>query len=257
MADVDPTLSDMQRAVTNAFGAHWKLFLFQGVVMVILGVLAICAPVAASIAVAIYVGWLLLISGVIGLIADRLNPPRPRLSLEPDYCGALGGDRRTAGADARSGCDIAHRRAHRVLHRRGRVSDLGRDRLPSRAGRDMGLDAVERSRRPGIGSDHHRGLAGNCDLGAWTTGGSQPAHVGLGGGGGGPWRTPDGRSHRSHAGVAAPQSPVASSIVGRLHDDSFMRIATWARRAPAAIIFHPPLVKRLPNCPRADTKAYA
>jgi uncharacterized membrane protein HdeD (DUF308 family) len=69
MADVDPTLSDMQRAVTNAFGAHWKLFLFQGAVMVILGVLAICAPVAASIAVAIYVGWLLLISGVIGLIA--------------------------------------------------------------------------------------------------------------------------------------------------------------------------------------------
>jgi len=69
MPDVDPTLSDMQRAVTNAFGAHWKLFLFQGVVMVILGVLAICAPVAASIAVAFYVGWLLLISGVIGLIA--------------------------------------------------------------------------------------------------------------------------------------------------------------------------------------------
>jgi len=69
MADVDPTLNDMQRAVTNAFGAHWKLFLFQGAVMVILGVLAICAPVAASIAVAIYVGWLLLISGVIGLIA--------------------------------------------------------------------------------------------------------------------------------------------------------------------------------------------
>jgi uncharacterized membrane protein HdeD (DUF308 family) len=69
MADLDPTLSDMQRAVTNAFGAHWKLFLFQGAVMIILGVLAICAPVAASIAVAIYVGWLLLISGVIGLIA--------------------------------------------------------------------------------------------------------------------------------------------------------------------------------------------
>jgi uncharacterized membrane protein HdeD (DUF308 family) len=69
MADVDPTLGDMQRAVTNAFGAHWKLFLFQGAVMVTLGVLAIGAPVAASIAVAIYVGWLLLISGVVGLFA--------------------------------------------------------------------------------------------------------------------------------------------------------------------------------------------
>jgi uncharacterized membrane protein HdeD (DUF308 family) len=69
MADIDPTLNDMQRAATNAFRAHWKLFLFQGVVMVILGILAICAPVAASIAVAIYVGWLLLISGAIGLVA--------------------------------------------------------------------------------------------------------------------------------------------------------------------------------------------
>ena len=69
MADVDPTLSDMQRAATNAFRAHWKLFLVQGVVMVILGLLAVCAPVAASIAVAIYVGWLLLISGVVGLVA--------------------------------------------------------------------------------------------------------------------------------------------------------------------------------------------
>jgi uncharacterized membrane protein HdeD (DUF308 family) len=69
MADMDPTLSDMQRAVTNAFSAHWKLFLFQGAVMAFLGVLAILAPVAASIAVAIYVGWLLLISGVIGLVS--------------------------------------------------------------------------------------------------------------------------------------------------------------------------------------------
>lgn len=69
MAAADPTLSDMQRAVTNALSAHWKLFLLQGVVMIILGVLAICEPVVASIAVAIYVGWLLLISGVVGLVA--------------------------------------------------------------------------------------------------------------------------------------------------------------------------------------------
>jgi uncharacterized membrane protein HdeD (DUF308 family) len=69
MAELDPTLADMQRAVANAFSAHWRLFLFQGVVMVILGVLAICAPMAATIAVDIYVGWLFLISGVIGLVA--------------------------------------------------------------------------------------------------------------------------------------------------------------------------------------------
>ena len=69
MASVDPSLSDMRRAVANAFGAHWRLFLFQGVIMIILGILVVCAPVAATIAVGIYVGWLLLISGFIGLIA--------------------------------------------------------------------------------------------------------------------------------------------------------------------------------------------
>jgi len=68
MDAMDPSLGDMQRAVANALAAHWRLFLFQGAVMAILGVIAICAPVAATIAVDIYVGWLLLISGVIGLI---------------------------------------------------------------------------------------------------------------------------------------------------------------------------------------------
>jgi uncharacterized membrane protein HdeD (DUF308 family) len=65
----NPNLTDMQRAVRDAFAAHWKLMMFQGVVMIILGVLAVAAPVIASIAIDIYVGWLFLFSGVIGLIA--------------------------------------------------------------------------------------------------------------------------------------------------------------------------------------------
>ncbi len=65
----DTSLTDMRRAMTNAFSAHWKLFLAQGVVMIVLGVLAVCAPIAATIAVDIYVGWLLLISGIFGLVA--------------------------------------------------------------------------------------------------------------------------------------------------------------------------------------------
>src|SRR3984957_7802951 len=69
MAPVDPGLTDMRLAVTNAFGVHWRLFLFQGAVMIVLGVVAVCVPVAATIAVDIYLGWLLLISGVMGLFA--------------------------------------------------------------------------------------------------------------------------------------------------------------------------------------------
>jgi uncharacterized membrane protein HdeD (DUF308 family) len=69
MTSEDAGLTDMRRAVSNAFSVHWRLFVFQGAVMIILGAIAVCAPVAASIAVDIYVGWLLLISGVIGLVA--------------------------------------------------------------------------------------------------------------------------------------------------------------------------------------------
>ena len=65
----NPNLSDMQRAVRDALGAHWRLMMFQGVIMIILGVLAVAAPVIATIAIDIWVGWLFLFSGVIGLIA--------------------------------------------------------------------------------------------------------------------------------------------------------------------------------------------
>ena len=69
MPALNPSLNDMQRAISDALGAHWKLFLFQGVVMIILGVLAVAAPAVATIAVDIYVGWLFLLSGLVGLVA--------------------------------------------------------------------------------------------------------------------------------------------------------------------------------------------
>jgi uncharacterized membrane protein HdeD (DUF308 family) len=57
------------RSVQDALRAHWKLFLFQGVVMVILGILAVAAPAYASVAVDFYVGWLFLLSGLVGIVA--------------------------------------------------------------------------------------------------------------------------------------------------------------------------------------------
>lgn len=69
MASLNPGRNDMQLALSDAVGAHWKLFLFQGVAMIILGVLAIAVPAAATLAVDIYIGWLFLISGVVGLVA--------------------------------------------------------------------------------------------------------------------------------------------------------------------------------------------
>ncbi len=56
------------RAVAGAIHAHWLLFLIEGIIAVILGILAIVLPPIATIAFTIIIGWLFLISGVVGLV---------------------------------------------------------------------------------------------------------------------------------------------------------------------------------------------
>jgi uncharacterized membrane protein HdeD (DUF308 family) len=58
----------LQRAVVASVREHWKLFLAEGIILVVLGFLAIIVPAIASLAVAIFLGWLFLISGIVGLI---------------------------------------------------------------------------------------------------------------------------------------------------------------------------------------------
>src|ERR1700730_11000277 len=58
----------MRRAVANAIHEHWKLFLIEGIILVILGIIAILVPPIATLAFAIIIGWLFLISGIVGLI---------------------------------------------------------------------------------------------------------------------------------------------------------------------------------------------
>jgi uncharacterized membrane protein HdeD (DUF308 family) len=47
---------------------HWKALLIEGILLVILGLLAITLPLLASIAITLFLGWLFLISGIAGLI---------------------------------------------------------------------------------------------------------------------------------------------------------------------------------------------
>jgi uncharacterized membrane protein HdeD (DUF308 family) len=48
---------------------HWLLFLLEGIALLILVALAIAAPPVASITATAFFGWLLLISGIAGLIS--------------------------------------------------------------------------------------------------------------------------------------------------------------------------------------------
>ena len=60
--------SELQRALTQSIREHWGLFLAEGIILVILGLLAIVVPPIATIAVTIFLGWLFLISGIVGLV---------------------------------------------------------------------------------------------------------------------------------------------------------------------------------------------
>jgi len=60
-------VQQVREAFAGALRRHWGLFLFEGIVLVILGVLAVMAPAIASVAATLFFGWLLLISGIVGL----------------------------------------------------------------------------------------------------------------------------------------------------------------------------------------------
>ncbi len=62
-------LDKLQASVANSLHQHWRLFLTEGIILLILGFLAIVVPQIATIAAAVLIGWLLLLSGIVGLIA--------------------------------------------------------------------------------------------------------------------------------------------------------------------------------------------
>jgi uncharacterized membrane protein HdeD (DUF308 family) len=66
---MNANLFGSQSAIVEALKAHWRLYVFEGVAMIVLGLLAIAYPVFATLAVDLYLGWLFLISGALALVA--------------------------------------------------------------------------------------------------------------------------------------------------------------------------------------------
>jgi uncharacterized membrane protein HdeD (DUF308 family) len=60
-------IANLQSKMSAAVREHWKAFLFEGILLVILGLAAMIVPPLASLAVTIFLGWLFLISGIAGL----------------------------------------------------------------------------------------------------------------------------------------------------------------------------------------------
>jgi uncharacterized membrane protein HdeD (DUF308 family) len=57
----------MRAAVGEAVRRHRGMFLFEGILLSTLGVIAVLVPAIASIAATLFFGWILLFSGILGL----------------------------------------------------------------------------------------------------------------------------------------------------------------------------------------------
>src|SRR5664279_5681482 len=67
MSTNQPDIAKFQSAVANALHRHWKLYLAEGILLLALGFVAIVVPPLATLAVTILLGWVFLISGLVGL----------------------------------------------------------------------------------------------------------------------------------------------------------------------------------------------
>ena len=67
MTTANPDTTHVAHEVREAVRRHWGLFLAQGLIMLILGFLALARPMIATLAVEIFAGWLFLVGGIVGL----------------------------------------------------------------------------------------------------------------------------------------------------------------------------------------------
>jgi uncharacterized membrane protein HdeD (DUF308 family) len=70
MSSTNPSdRSELVEAFTKSAHDHWRMFLVEGIVLMVLGAAAVVLPPLAGIATTIILGWLFLIGGIVGLVS--------------------------------------------------------------------------------------------------------------------------------------------------------------------------------------------
>jgi uncharacterized membrane protein HdeD (DUF308 family) len=86
-------VQQLRSGFRETVGHHRVLFLSEGIALLILGTLAILIPALASLAATLVLGWILLLSGIVGLIATirARHAPGLRWSLISALIGIFAG----------------------------------------------------------------------------------------------------------------------------------------------------------------------
>lgn len=83
----------LQIRVEHSLETHWRLFLFEGIGLIVLGAIALILPPLASIGIAIIIGWLLIFGGILGLLTTIVGRHAPgfRWSLTSSVIAIVAG----------------------------------------------------------------------------------------------------------------------------------------------------------------------
>jgi len=63
-----PDVSKLSALLAKAIHEHWKTFLAEGILLVVLGLAAIVVPPLAGLAATVFFGWMLVFAGVAGIL---------------------------------------------------------------------------------------------------------------------------------------------------------------------------------------------
>jgi uncharacterized membrane protein HdeD (DUF308 family) len=71
----------LNAAIAKSLHEHWKLLLIEGIVLLVLGAAAIAIPPLAGLAATIWLGWILIIGGVVGIYTTMRAQGMPGYGL--------------------------------------------------------------------------------------------------------------------------------------------------------------------------------
>ena len=168
MAIDNSRLQGLQSAVAGSLHQHWKFYLVEGICLLILGLFAILIPNLASIAVEILIGWVVLLSGVVGLITTFRMRGAPGFGwslLSAVIAIAAGVDIAAVAAFRRR---VAHLYFDGVLAGRGHCLDHAGLAGAPRIFRALGDASLQRRGRLVLGSSHLPGAPRDRRLGHRT-----------------------------------------------------------------------------------------
>ena len=156
-----------QRAIIDTLKARWRLYAVEGVVMIVLGVLAVVFPVFAMLAVDLYLGWVFLLAGLLALAAVLSAHHIPGFwwglvtAILAIVLGLALLLKPAAGIFSLTAVLVAYFVVKGIFQMAAAL------RLPRGDPAFLGLAALERPRRPRARGDRHLRLAGTV---GWTLG---------------------------------------------------------------------------------------